>query len=331
MAYRYYGLSVNRQAAEPETLMTAHGTSDSAVDVALTLDGAYEGSASEFDLAGACVDDGDYRGLLQKTAIVAKRPSSHQAGTCKEAQAEQQLWDPKGAQQPYVWPPDEEWDYVVEVWPGIDDGYKKGGLKSLVDHIFEVQTEFEKKNIDYRFSIRDPTDQEDLALFGQCRCYVLPRQYRDSERNRLKFLQIFGHDRRYNKALEGYHYKMSVCEVSRNPLPSKPYASPADTRGTAKVTGFNPLNPNSDPTLIPSSPSSPFTGSPSPTTPTNRLSSPISFADGKTGAPKNTQPRMKPIPKPQRPVVKNRDGRFICTWKDCSAAVKDFARKCEWR
>lgn len=167
-------------------------------------------------------------------------------------------------------------------------------------------------------------------LFGQCRCYVLPRQYRDSERSRLKFLQIFSYDRRYNKALEGYHYKMSVCETLRNPLPSKPYTLPAGDRD-GKVTGFNPLNPNGDPTLIPSSPSSRSASILSPTTRANRLVSPLNFPDGKTGAPKNTQTRMRPVPKPERTVVQNPEGKFICTWHNCSSPIKEFRRKCEWR
>ncbi|KAI0095847.1 hypothetical protein GGR51DRAFT_569100 [Nemania sp. FL0031] len=122
---------------------------------------------------------------------------------------------------------------------------------------------------------------------------------------------------------------MSVYE-GRNPLPSsRRYSSNADNRGP-KVTGFNHLNPNGDPTLIPSTPSSPSTTSLAPTTPPNGFSSPLGFAETKPRAPKTTQPRMKPIPKPVRQVTKNREGRFICTWTTCTAAIKDFARMCEW-
>ncbi|KAI1159266.1 hypothetical protein F5B18DRAFT_637713 [Nemania serpens] len=123
-----------------------------------------------------------------------------------------------------------------------------------------------------------------------------------------------------------------VYEPSRNPLPTSAYVSAGDHHGP-KVTGFNPLNPNGDPTLIPSTPSSPSTTSPEPTTSPQRSASPLDFEDTKdphVRAPKTPQPRMKPIPKPQRQIVKNRSGRFICTWNDCDAAVKDFARKCEW-
>ncbi|KAI0538849.1 hypothetical protein GGR58DRAFT_466962 [Xylaria digitata] len=121
---------------------------------------------------------------------------------------------------------------------------------------------------------------------------------------------------------------MSVVYETRNPLPTSAYSSPGNNHDP-KVTAFNPLNPNGDPTLIPSSSPTPSASSLAPTTPPNRYSSPT-VPDTKTGAPKNAQPRMKPIPKPQRQIVKNRDGKFICTWHDCSATVKEFSRKCEW-
>ncbi|KAJ2985661.1 hypothetical protein NUW58_g5413 [Xylaria curta] len=224
----------------------------------------------------------------------------------------------------------EGWDYVVEVWPGIGDDHT-ASLKSVVDHIYRVNAAFEKKGLDYHLSVQDPVTPEDLLLFGPCRRYVLPRQYRDSERSRLKFLQVFNVDRLYNKALEGYQYKMSVVyEQPRNPLPTRSYSSPGGGHDHDPVTGFNPLNPNGDPTLIQASSPTPSTNSLAPTTPTNDLPSPNAFVQPKARAPKSTQPRMKPIPKPQRPVVKNQEGKFICTWKDCDAAAKEFTRKCEW-
>ncbi|KAI0903008.1 hypothetical protein F4824DRAFT_473923 [Ustulina deusta] len=122
---------------------------------------------------------------------------------------------------------------------------------------------------------------------------------------------------------------MSVVYETRNPLPTSAYSSPADARDP-KATAFNPLNPNGDPTLVPSSSPTPSASSLAPATPPNRYSSPPAVPDTKGGAPKNTQPRMKPIPKPQRQIVKNRDGKFICTWHDCAAATKEFSRKCEW-
>ncbi|KAI0430715.1 hypothetical protein F5Y09DRAFT_307066 [Xylaria sp. FL1042] len=123
---------------------------------------------------------------------------------------------------------------------------------------------------------------------------------------------------------------MSAVYETRNPLPTSAYASNTSDHGDAKVTAFNPLNPNGDPTLIPSSSPTPSASSLAPTTPPNRFSSPPAVPDAKGGTPKHIQPRMKPIPKPQRQIVKNREGKFICTWPNCNAAVKEFSRKCEW-
>ncbi|KAH8687236.1 hypothetical protein BGZ60DRAFT_393160 [Tricladium varicosporioides] len=40
--------------------------------------------------------------------------------------------------------------------------------------------------------------------------------------------------------------------------------------------------------------------------------------------------RSRPIPKPDRPVTKGDDGRFICSWPGCNEEIKSFNRKCEW-
>ncbi|KAJ3560879.1 hypothetical protein NPX13_g9152 [Xylaria arbuscula] len=122
---------------------------------------------------------------------------------------------------------------------------------------------------------------------------------------------------------------MSVVYEPRNPLPTSAYVSPEESRDP-KVTAFNHLNPNGDPTLIASSSPTPSTSSLAPTTPPNHYSSPPAASDGKSGTPKTAQPRMKPIPKPQRQVVKNCDGKFICTWDGCNAPIKEFSRRCEW-
>jgi hypothetical protein len=41
--------------------------------------------------------------------------------------------------------------------------------------------------------------------------------------------------------------------------------------------------------------------------------------------------RSKPVPKPDREVTKDANGRFYCSWAGCTEDVKDFGRKCEWR
>jgi hypothetical protein len=43
------------------------------------------------------------------------------------------------------------------------------------------------------------------------------------------------------------------------------------------------------------------------------------------------QQRIKAIPKPDREVTRNLEGRFICTWPGCAEEPKEFIRKCEWK
>ncbi|KAK3326482.1 hypothetical protein B0H66DRAFT_161577 [Apodospora peruviana] len=51
----------------------------------------------------------------------------------------------------------------------------------------------------------------------------------------------------------------------------------------------------------------------------------------KDGSPTATTPqRIKAIPKPDRAVVKNAEGKYVCSWPDCAEDVREFGRKCEW-
>lgn len=40
--------------------------------------------------------------------------------------------------------------------------------------------------------------------------------------------------------------------------------------------------------------------------------------------------RVKPIPKPDRDVIKQADGKFHCPLDDCKEDIRAFSRKCEW-
>ncbi len=52
----------------------------------------------------------------------------------------------------------------------------------------------------------------------------------------------------------------------------------------------------------------------------------------KEDSPTATTPsRSKAIPKPDREVTKNGDGKYVCTWPGCTEDVKQFGRKCEWK
>jgi hypothetical protein len=48
-----------------------------------------------------------------------------------------------------------------------------------------------------------------------------------------------------------------------------------------------------------------------------------------SGAPESPG-RSKPIPKPDRPVTKDENGRYFCDWPGCTEVIKAFNRKCEW-
>lgn len=49
------------------------------------------------------------------------------------------------------------------------------------------------------------------------------------------------------------------------------------------------------------------------------------------GADSSPSSRVKPIPKPNRNVDKQGDGKFHCPLPDCKEDVRAFARKCEWK
>ncbi|RSL88731.1 hypothetical protein BHE90_013788 [Fusarium euwallaceae] len=48
------------------------------------------------------------------------------------------------------------------------------------------------------------------------------------------------------------------------------------------------------------------------------------------GAASPPSSRIKPIPKPDRDVVKQADGKFHCPLDECKEEVRTFSRKCEW-
>jgi hypothetical protein len=58
----------------------------------------------------------------------------------------------------------------------------------------------------------------------------------------------------------------------------------------------------------------------------------LSSSPMKEDSPSSTSgQRIKPIPKPDREVTKNVEGKFVCTWPNCTEDVKEFGRKCEWK
>lgn len=68
-----------------------------------------------------------------------------------------------------------------------------------------------------------------------------------------------------------------------------------------------------------------------------RLDLPTVATSNTTSLPKEDSPtattpqRIKAIPKPDREVTRNLEGKFICTWPGCTEEAKEFGRKCEWK
>ncbi|KAF7550166.1 hypothetical protein G7046_g8101 [Stylonectria norvegica] len=64
---------------------------------------------------------------------------------------------------------------------------------------------------------------------------------------------------------------------------------------------------------------------------TPSLNDPLSDEkDLSPGAGSPSSSRIKPIPKPDRDVVKQADGKFHCPLDDCKEDTRSFSRKCEW-
>ncbi|RYP61141.1 hypothetical protein DL769_007853 [Monosporascus sp. CRB-8-3] len=240
------------------------------------------------------------------------------------------------------------WTYAVEVWPPCDFSRLEN---QVLQNIVAIQEAFTKKGIDYGFCLVNPVgDRHDL-----CRRYTLPRRYRDNERVRLDFLQVFNANRPYNLSLPAYRFKMSVVssyEPKDFHLNSDAYPNiatdgghhPSDAASAqAQVARFSPsaldqiaaevanYRPAHDATLLPPSPGAQsFFG---PLTPPEALTSPATVPSQGLRFESETSPtpRSKPIPKPDREVSKTDDGKFYkCTWPNCSEEVKIFNRKCEW-
>lgn len=54
-------------------------------------------------------------------------------------------------------------------------------------------------------------------------------------------------------------------------------------------------------------------------------------ADAKSESDAPSPGRSKPVPKPDREVTKNANGKFVCKYPGCTEEHKEFGRKCEWR
>ncbi|KAK0719931.1 hypothetical protein B0H67DRAFT_484330 [Lasiosphaeris hirsuta] len=65
-------------------------------------------------------------------------------------------------------------------------------------------------------------------------------------------------------------------------------------------------------------------------TPDNRLDLNTSSLPKEDSPTVTTPSRIKAIPKPDREVTKNVEGKFVCTYPGCTEDIREFGRKCEW-
>ncbi|KAK7749980.1 hypothetical protein SLS62_008089 [Diatrype stigma] len=249
--------------------------------------------------------------------------------------------------------PNNIWTYAVEVQPAYD----QPGEDDVGQHTGAVQDAFRKKKIDYGFCITRPVEGN-----GVCRRYTIPLNIRDSERSRLDFLQIFNTNRRYNQALDGYQFKMSVvsyepkhftANTQTYPNVGADASHPNDAASAHHhhhhhhhATPFSPsalnhlmdevgtYNHGGNASLLPPSPGD--DGYLAPLTPPEQRASPSPGADARKGRKsvkfaEDVAPAKKTVVKPDRGTVeKNSDGLYECNFPGCKDPNRAFARKCEW-
>lgn len=63
----------------------------------------------------------------------------------------------------------------------------------------------------------------------------------------------------------------------------------------------------------------------------HKTESPAPPALGESPSTHQSSSRSKTMPKPDREVVKQADGKFHCPLHDCKEEVRSFSRKCEWK
>ncbi|OTA90495.1 hypothetical protein M434DRAFT_13892 [Hypoxylon sp. CO27-5] len=205
---------------------------------------------------------------------------------------------------------DPNWTYAIEVWPAYD----KPGETVVRDHTAALRSALKSHGVIYHFAL---ITSRDSIVYRQ---YSLPEKDRFNDRIRLKFLQVFNASKPYNKRLADYYIRMSVVYKSQSILPSGPYPSGIDGDQDLLVYGGS-----DDVNLIQSVPNSPNLGSASLLGP---LTPPETLATPKTDS--NRPSRAGPIPKPNRIVTKNKEGKYYCSFPGCSAKTRVFNRKCEW-
>lgn len=217
-------------------------------------------------------------------------------------------------------------DTLLPSTPGAYSEYALAHHKSI-DLVFQAL------NLRYSyFHILEPGSE----YFA--RRYVVPIQYRDSWFALDIFLKTFLKGRaEFNVDFaDVFPAKMSVVYEARNFIHDGNYPSMGDPQEHDRDPDADRFtDPNDAVVSELASVTSAYNAPP------HILSEPDTRMEARLDLPaspmKDSSPsaatpqRLKAIPKPERDVTKNADGKFVCTWPNCVEAVKVFSRKCEWK
>ncbi|KAL2129607.1 hypothetical protein VTI74DRAFT_7541 [Chaetomium olivicolor] len=100
------------------------------------------------------------------------------------------------------------------------------------------------------------------------------------------------------------------------------FTDPSDAVATELASSVATFTAPPPPYVDTTEPRLELPAAPAPTTTTT--------ASKETSPSATTPQRSKSIPKPDREVTRNLEGKFICTWPGCTEEAKEFTRRCEW-
>ncbi|KAB8290150.1 hypothetical protein EYC80_011019 [Monilinia laxa] len=120
---------------------------------------------------------------------------------------------------------------------------------------------------------------------------------------------------------------MSLSYESRAFMPDTQYPMQM-AHETQEQDEFKPHDEPHYPSPPPPMSENPYTAQPMTETPEHQVLELPELPKDEEEAP--SPGRSKPVPKPDREVTKDANGRFYCTWPGCTEEIKDFNRKCEW-
>ncbi|KAF7874099.1 hypothetical protein EAF04_002771 [Stromatinia cepivora] len=229
---------------------------------------------------------------------------------------------------------------------GRNEGGKKDGLLSVAGtspHHFSAQGkhQFEAAAIQvqgyqqfhYQESNNHPqNDQAGLYERGNhLTDEYLPDLHPSPNRNNTYFPHDYPHSQGSN-FFQNYdssrlNNNMSLSYESRTFMPDTQYPMQM-AHETQEQDEFKPNDEPHYPSPPPPMSENPYTAQPMTETPDHTSLELPELPKDEEEAP--SPGRSKPVPKPDREITKDANGRFYCTWPGCTEETKDFNRKCEW-